>query len=82
MVHASLTRFFSGLARFGFDSVVSVSGLKTETEPIGFFKILIGFFHSSVFSVILFSSFLGLISFSVFLFTLCMSVCRSSIFSI
>jgi hypothetical protein len=38
---------------------------KTKTEPVGFFKILIGFFHGSIFSII-FSGFLGLIGFSVF----------------
>jgi hypothetical protein len=45
---------------------------KTETEPVGFFKILIGligFFHGSVFSVIFFSGFLGLIDFLIFLNT-------------
>jgi len=55
-----------GLARF-----FQFQAYKTETEPAGFFKILIGliiFFHSSVLSVIFFC-FLGLIGFSVFLFT-------------
>jgi hypothetical protein len=55
---------FSGLARFGL--VFQFQTYKTETEPVGFFKILIGFFHGSVFSVIFFSSFLNLINFSVF----------------
>jgi hypothetical protein len=66
--------FFSGFFRFGFGSVFPDPGLKNQnrTEPVGFFNILIGligFFHGSVFSVIFFSSFLGLISFSVFLNT-------------
>jgi len=43
---------FSGLARFGL--VFQFQTYKTETEPVGFFKILIGFFHGSVFSVIFF----------------------------
>jgi len=34
--------FSSGLVRFG--SVFPVPGLKNQTEPVGFFKILIGFF--------------------------------------
>jgi hypothetical protein len=38
---------------------------KTKTEPVGFFKILIDFFHGSIFSII-FSGFLGLIGFLVF----------------
>jgi hypothetical protein len=33
-----------GFFGFGFGSVFSIPGLKTETEPVGFFKILIGFF--------------------------------------
>jgi hypothetical protein len=37
-----------------------------KTKPVSFFKILIGFFHGSVFSVIFFSGFLGLIDFLVF----------------
>ena len=56
---------FSGLARFFFPAFfVSVSvrfefffAYKTETEPAGFFKILIGFFFCSVFAVILFFQF-------------------------
>jgi len=39
-----------------------------ETEPVGFFKILIGFFHGLVFSGFFFG-FLGLIGFSIFLLT-------------
>jgi hypothetical protein len=31
-----------------------VQAYKTETEPVSFFKILIGFFYGSVFSVIFF----------------------------
>jgi hypothetical protein len=42
-----------------------ISGLQTETELVGFFKILIGFFHGSVFSVFFF----GFLSFLVFLLT-------------
>jgi hypothetical protein len=68
---------FFGLARFFpvfFSSVLMVPSLKNQnqTEPVGFFKILIGligFFHGSVFSVIFFSGFLDLIGFSVFLLT-------------
>jgi hypothetical protein len=66
---------FSGLARFfvGFGSVRFFRFLvyKTETEPAGFFKILIGligfFFRFDFFGF--FSGFLGLIGFSVFLLT-------------
>jgi len=54
---------FSGLARF-----FLFQAYKTETEPVGFLKILIGFFHGLVFSVF-FSGFFGLIGFSVFLLT-------------
>jgi hypothetical protein len=39
-------QFFFGLVRFfGFRLI------ETETEPVGFFKILISFFHGSVFSI-------------------------------
>jgi high-affinity Fe2+/Pb2+ permease len=60
---------FFKLNRFG--SVFSVSSLsnRNRTEPVSFFKILIGligFFYSSVFSVNFFSGFLSLIGFSVF----------------
>jgi hypothetical protein len=63
---------FSVRVRFG--SFFSVPSLKNRnrTEPVGFFKILIGligFFHGSVFSVIFFSGFLGLIDFLIFLNT-------------
>jgi hypothetical protein len=54
--------------RFGFFRFFAY---KTETEPAGFFKNvigLIGFFFGLVFSVI-FSGFLGLIGFPVFLLT-------------
>jgi hypothetical protein len=61
---------FSGLGSVRFSSVFSIPGLenRNRTEPVGFFKILIGligFFHGSVFS----SSFLSLISFLIFLNT-------------
>jgi hypothetical protein len=49
-----LTRFFSGLGSVLF---FQFQAYKTEIEPVGFFKILIGlivFFHGSVFSVIFF----------------------------
>ena len=54
--------------QFGFGSVrfFQFQTCKTKIEPVGFFKILIGFFHGSVFSVIFFSGFLG---FLVFLLT-------------
>jgi hypothetical protein len=55
---------FLVLARFRFGSVRFFT-YKTETEPAGFFKILIGFFFDSVFSIF-FSSFLALIGFSIF----------------
>ena len=47
---------FSGLARFffGLGSVRFFWFQAYKTEPVSFFKILIGFFHSSVFSVIFF----------------------------
>jgi hypothetical protein len=49
-----------GFFQFGFGSVQFFwfQAYKTETEPVGFFKILIGFFHGSVFSVIFFPVFL------------------------
>jgi hypothetical protein len=60
-VQTGLARFFPvwlGLARFfvGFGSVrfFRFFVYKTETEPAGFFKNLIGFFFGSVFSVIFF----------------------------
>jgi hypothetical protein len=51
--------FFLGFFLFEFGSVwfFLFQAYKTETEPVGFFKILIGligFFHSSVFLVIFF----------------------------
>jgi len=58
--------FFSIWVRFGF---FWFQIYKTETEPIGFFKILIGFFSRFNFFSYFFSGFLGLISFSVFLLT-------------
>jgi hypothetical protein len=59
--------FFSSF----FSSVFLVPGLKNQnrTEPVGFFKILIGFFSQFGFFGYFFSSFLGLIGFSVFLNT-------------
>jgi len=66
-VQTGLSWFFSGLARvflFGFGSVrfFRFQAYKTETEPVGFFKILIGFFHDSIFSVqlLLFFNIIGL----------------------
>jgi hypothetical protein len=66
-----LARFFSGLDRFFFIWVWfgPFWAYKTETEPVGFLKILIGFFQSLIFSVIFFSGSLGLIGFSIFLLT-------------
>jgi hypothetical protein len=64
-----LSRFFSGLGSVRF---FQFQTYKTETEPVGFFKILIGlidFFHGLVFSVIFFY-FLGLVGFLIFLPTL------------
>ena len=57
-VQTGLARFFS-LARFflvffGFGSIQFFQFQTYETEPVGFFKILIGFFHGSVFLVIFF----------------------------
>jgi len=57
-----LARFFSGFFSVRFGSVFPVPGLKNRnrTEPVGFFKILIGligFFFGSVFSVIFFPVF-------------------------
>jgi hypothetical protein len=56
-----LARFFflvfSVWVRFGF---FQFQAYKTETKPVGFLKILIGFFYGSIFSVI-FSSFISLI---------------------
>jgi uncharacterized protein YdiU (UPF0061 family) len=44
-----VTRFFSVWVRFGF---FQFQAYKTETKPVGFFKILIGFFYGSVFPVL------------------------------
>jgi hypothetical protein len=68
----SLARFFSGFFLVRFGSVFLVPGLKNQnrTEPVGFFKILIGligFFLRFGFFGYFFSGFLGLIGFSVFL---------------
>jgi len=64
-------RFVSGLAWFfpGFFGLGSVrffrfQAYKTETKPVGFFKILIGFFHGSIFSI----NFLYFLNFSIFQF--------------
>jgi hypothetical protein len=70
-VWLGLARFFSG---FVFGSVFPVPGLKNQnrTEPVGFFKILIGligFFLQFGFFGYFFSGFLGLIGFLVFLNT-------------
>jgi len=46
---------FSGLVHFGFFSFRLIK--PNRTEPVGFFKILIGFFHSLVFLVIFFPVF-------------------------
>jgi hypothetical protein len=74
-VQTGLTRFFSwfsqfwlgfsgfGSVFFGFGSVWFFRFFACETEPAGFFKILIGFFGYFFFG------FLGLICFSVFLLT-------------
>jgi hypothetical protein len=65
---------FFGLALFWldffqFESVFfRFQAYKIETELVGFLKFLIGFFHGSVFSVI-FSGFLGLINFLIFVLT-------------
>jgi hypothetical protein len=67
-----LARFFSGFFSVRFGSVFPVPDLKNRTEPVGFFKILIGvigFFSRFGFFGYLFSGFLGLIGFSVFLNT-------------
>jgi hypothetical protein len=60
---------FSGFFRFRFGSVFPVPGLKNRTEPVGFFKILIGFFSRFGFFGYFFPVFVGLIGFSVFLNT-------------
>jgi hypothetical protein len=57
-----LARFFSGFFSVRFGSVFPFPGFKNLniTEPVGFFKILIGligFFFGSVFSVIFFPVF-------------------------
>jgi hypothetical protein len=57
-VQTGLARFFPAwLGFFGLDSVWFFRFHACKTEPVGFFKILIGlidFFHGSVFSVIFF----------------------------
>ena len=69
-----LARFWLGFFRFfsvRIGSVFPVPCLKNRnrTEPVGFFKILIGFFLRFGFFGYFFSGFLGLIGFSVFLNT-------------
>jgi hypothetical protein len=49
-VQTGLARFF----QFGSVRFFRFQAYKTKTEPIGFFKILIGFFYGSVFLIILF----------------------------
>jgi len=77
LVFSVLARFFPVLAWFfWFGSVffpvffcfgsVRFFAYKTKTEPAGFFKILIGFFFNSVFSIF-FSNFLSLIDFFPYL---------------
>jgi hypothetical protein len=61
--------FFLVFCRFRFGSVFLVFCYKTETEPAGFFKNLIGFFFRFGFFSYFFSGFLGLIGFPVFLLT-------------
>ena len=63
LIKFGLTRFFSVWVRFSF---FGSKTYKTVTEPVGFFKIFLGFlnfFHGSVFFVIFF----GFLYFSVFL---------------
>jgi len=75
-VFVGLARFFSGFffvsVWFGTVRFFWFFAYKTETEPAGFFKILIGlidfFFRFSFFSFF-FSGFLNLINFSVFFLT-------------
>ena len=63
--------FFPVFCRFRFSSVwfFWFFAYKTEIEPAGFFKNLIGFFFRFGFFGYFFSDFLGLISFPVFLLT-------------
>jgi hypothetical protein len=50
-----LARFFSDLAWFFYlGSVLFFRFQAYKTKPVGFFKILIGFFYGSVFSIIFF----------------------------
>jgi len=57
--------------RFGFGSVFLVPDLKNQNriEPVGFLKILIGFFSRFGFFGYFFSGFLGLIDFLIYLNT-------------
>jgi hypothetical protein len=71
---SDLTRFGSvfpvwlGFFRGFFNSVrfFRFQAYKNETEPVGFFKILIGFFSQFVFFGYFFSDFLNLINFQFF----------------
>jgi hypothetical protein len=68
-IFSVLARFFFGLGLIRF---FWFQAYKTETEPVCFFKILIGlisFFHGSVFFGYFFYGFLGLIDFQVFFLT-------------
>jgi hypothetical protein len=73
-----LARFFPVWLGFG---SVRFFGYKTETEPAGFFKNLIGligFFFRFGFFGYFFSGFLGLIGFPVFLLTPSVIIIHSS----
>ena len=75
LVFSVLARFFRfGSVFFGLGSVRFFGFLLIKPNRTSrFFKILIGFFFGSVFSVVFFFGFLGLIGFSVFLLTpICM----------
>jgi hypothetical protein len=64
-----LAQFFSG---FGSVRFFQFQAYKTKTEPVGFFKILIGligFYSRFDFFGYFFSSFLGLFGFLIFLLT-------------
>jgi len=85
-VFVGLARFFSGFffvsVRFGTVRFFWFFAYKTETEPAGFFKILIGlidfFFQFSFFSFF-FSDFLNLINFSVFFLTPTINMLREEL---
>jgi len=75
-------RFFFVSVRFGTVRFFWFFAYKTETEPAGFFKILIGlidfFFQFSFFSFF-FSDFLNLINFSVFFLTPTINMLREEL---